>query len=228
MPPELIQSISESGAFTNKVDIWALGCILYRIIFSSEAFTCDRALYDYCKTQGDSLGLSSSAVEICSIFTNEQSAEFITELLLCLLEIEPTRRPSAKQILRDLQSESQRCGGLDDVVQDTVLRREDITPTISSTEQIVRETRFELNVRPSARTTVQDTQFESVGSGPEGTFEGTILEMDEKISTTPSLQQFTQETNSVSKYYAIYDLLKNRADRGEETEYLHKSTSYGN
>jgi serine/threonine protein kinase len=35
--PELIQ-LDDKGTYTNKVDIWAMGCILYEIVFRSKAF----------------------------------------------------------------------------------------------------------------------------------------------------------------------------------------------
>src|SRR5271155_1844761 len=45
--PELVRS----GAYNNKVDIWALGCILYEIVTLRKAFSTDNAVYEYSMQQ---------------------------------------------------------------------------------------------------------------------------------------------------------------------------------
>lgn len=42
--PELVQ---KSPRFNNKVDIWALGCILYELLFSKKAFDGDYAVFEF-------------------------------------------------------------------------------------------------------------------------------------------------------------------------------------
>ena len=54
--PELVKD----GIYTNKVDIWAMGCIFYEIIFRHKAFRNDNAVYDYYhhhKATGEKVGL---------------------------------------------------------------------------------------------------------------------------------------------------------------------------
>jgi len=43
-PPELIR---EKSTYTNKVDIWAIGCILYELVFQRTAFDGDMAVWEY-------------------------------------------------------------------------------------------------------------------------------------------------------------------------------------
>lgn len=42
--PELIREISK---FTNKVDIWALGCVVYELAFDHKPFSTDFSVYEY-------------------------------------------------------------------------------------------------------------------------------------------------------------------------------------
>src|SRR5438552_18044984 len=100
--PELVQGVANSGSFTNKVDIWAMGCILYHIVFGINAFTSEEALHKYCKTGGESLNLQSKYEELLIIFVTKELAEFISVLILDMLKIEGYARPAAREILKDL------------------------------------------------------------------------------------------------------------------------------
>src|SRR5208282_688314 len=97
------QALAESGSFNNKVDIWAIGCILYRIIFGTDAFTSDYALYQYCKTSGTSLVIMPDSNDICNIFLTRELIEFVISLLYRMLDVGATQRPSARQILKEIQ-----------------------------------------------------------------------------------------------------------------------------
>ena len=45
--PELLLNPDGKNTFTNKVDIWALGCILFELVFGSKAFRSDFDIYAY-------------------------------------------------------------------------------------------------------------------------------------------------------------------------------------
>ena len=66
------------------------------------AFTSEEALHKYCKTGGESLNLESKYEELLSIFVTKELAEFISLLILDMLEIEEYARPAAREILKDL------------------------------------------------------------------------------------------------------------------------------
>ena len=48
--PELL---AEDPKYTNKVDMWALGCILYELVFEKKAFTGDWEVFEYRATLSD-------------------------------------------------------------------------------------------------------------------------------------------------------------------------------
>src|SRR5579859_3026835 len=48
--PELLMDAKKT--YTNKVDIWALGCILYEIAFNQKAFGGDIGVYQYASGSG--------------------------------------------------------------------------------------------------------------------------------------------------------------------------------
>ena len=93
--PELIRDFS----FTNKVDIWALGCILYEVVFLQKAFLTDNAVHDYAlKSQSTGHRLKLPLERGVSLDETFQTS--ITPLLYSMLEIEPANRPSATDLLQ--------------------------------------------------------------------------------------------------------------------------------
>ena len=45
--PELLLNPDGKNTFTNKVDIWALGCILFELVFGIKAFKSDLDIFSY-------------------------------------------------------------------------------------------------------------------------------------------------------------------------------------
>jgi serine/threonine protein kinase len=166
-----------------------------------------------------SLGLGSSAVEICSIFTKQNSAEFITDLLSRLLEIEPTRRPSAKQILDDIQSECEQSGP-EGVLNDPGLRGGHEIHRLSSAEQIIEKAPVELTGRPSGKQLVQDTQSDPERSKIDGNFEVSVFKTEDE---TIRISQITPKAKTGINYDALSGFVVTAA---ETKEYLHQSTLY--
>jgi serine/threonine protein kinase len=79
--PELLNP----GVYNEKVDIWALGCILYELVKQLPIFDSDSAVYHYSQNP-DSLG----------------EIPFGGELVGLMLQIEPDKRPSASEIHKRL------------------------------------------------------------------------------------------------------------------------------
>ena len=88
--PELI----ENEKYTNKVDIWAIGCILYELIFKTKAFSEDWAVLRYsesCRSTGTLLVLPFENDTI----PDEARKTFLSNIILDMLDIDDTRRPGA-------------------------------------------------------------------------------------------------------------------------------------
>ena len=84
--PELLTE--DRHRFSNKVDIWSLGCILYELAVGKKAFNGDYAVF-YHKINGTKL-----EVNLDESF-NEDGRRCITETIDQMLEIEGSSRPSA-------------------------------------------------------------------------------------------------------------------------------------
>jgi len=109
--PELVRS----GTYNNKVDIWALGCILYEIVTLRKAFSTDNAVYEYSMQQA----LDEERVRLpldLSVYKDEWFEKVIGDLLHTMLEIDSSMRPSAADLMlrlelafreRELDSESE-------------------------------------------------------------------------------------------------------------------------
>jgi serine/threonine protein kinase len=91
MAPEILEYLdTPGGEYTNAVDLWAVGCITYRLVTGIVPFPPGRSLLEYCKDASlfpyDAL-LDSGIKSSCSKFIKE------------LLETGPKQRLSASQAL---------------------------------------------------------------------------------------------------------------------------------
>jgi serine/threonine protein kinase len=93
--PELILN----GKFTNKVDIWALGCIFFEMAFEKRAFSGDLEVHQYTQNyaKGDE-GISFPPYGSVNLSEQEDWKAFICATIQDMLEVEPRRRPSAKSL----------------------------------------------------------------------------------------------------------------------------------
>jgi hypothetical protein len=94
-PPELIRD--DKPRYTNKVDIWAMGCIMYEIVVREPAFKEDYTLRHY-MLQFSRLGSRLTLPVNVDVFWNENRDSFIQEAMDEMLEIEASLRPTALQI----------------------------------------------------------------------------------------------------------------------------------
>ena len=93
--PELVKD----GKFNNKVDIWAMGCILFEVVFRKKAFDNDTAVYDY-SLQNRFFGEMIDIPYDAGIFPGETFHHSIQNLIHGMLEVEFQKRPSANELLR--------------------------------------------------------------------------------------------------------------------------------
>src|ERR1700685_924605 len=86
--PELLK---EEAAYNNKVDIWALGCILYEIATRRKAFDHDPRLSDV-----------DLRLPIPPLPLDTRSTKCLSEMINATLDVDWWRRPSTKDILKVL------------------------------------------------------------------------------------------------------------------------------
>lgn len=84
--PELVVSDGKP-TYTNKVDIWSMGCILYELATGTRAFNNDWVVVEH-RYEG-----KSKAVIINDTF-DANSKNIITEIIVEMLQIQPSARPS--------------------------------------------------------------------------------------------------------------------------------------
>lgn len=87
--PELL--VGENGGFNNKVDIWALGCILHELVTWERPFSSDGQVVKYAESK---LPLD---IKLSQDFS-ERSRASISSTIRDMLQIEPSSRPSALQL----------------------------------------------------------------------------------------------------------------------------------
>ena len=89
--PELL---SEQSGYNNKVDIWALGCILCELITRKKTFSGDYPVLQYALASKDELS------RLLDVQTEEVRMIMEALFIANLLYLDPRKRPSAKHLQR--------------------------------------------------------------------------------------------------------------------------------
>jgi serine/threonine protein kinase len=95
--PELVRGIKK--VFTNKVDIWAIGCIFYEMVFRRKAFYEDYATLNY-SFDGTLYIPPMNSDNIWEMI----SRDVLVSALKKLLNIDPKQRPAAIEIRQQFRS----------------------------------------------------------------------------------------------------------------------------
>ena len=98
--PELMDSEGNSAMYNNKVDIWAVGCILYELATGSRAFKTDHAVILY------SLSHENKEVGLPNTFDSD-SIKIIRKYIGDMLRIDPSDRPSASFLSEEFNRQLQ-------------------------------------------------------------------------------------------------------------------------
>jgi serine/threonine protein kinase len=94
--PELVRELT----YTNKVDIWAMGCILFELIFARKAFPNDIDVWSYaCSGKELNIPLKESPV-----VTEDTILGVIKHLIHAMLGLDAVIRPAANCLTRIFNS----------------------------------------------------------------------------------------------------------------------------
>ena len=86
--PEIVKELS---TYNNKVDIWAIGCIVYELTTEQRAFTNDIDVLGWGRTDQEKKIPTN-------IVLDDVPKQFISQIVRKCLRAEPNERPTAKSI----------------------------------------------------------------------------------------------------------------------------------
>jgi len=128
--PELLDFVpGESAQHTNRVDIWAMGCILYQLVTGTQLFISDSAVVYYVYSA------KSLEVPLDNTF-DADSTQIITKYIVDMLQVKPGERPSAATLSMEFNRHlllARQRAGLSDVL--TVAETEEPIPETSTALQ---------------------------------------------------------------------------------------------
>ena len=119
--PELMDSNGNPAMYNNKVDIWAMGCILYELATGIRPFKSDWEVLNH------RFSRTNLNVVLDDSF-DTPSVETITKHIVDMLQVDPTDRPSASFLSTEFNRQLQ-------LVQHSVLLR--------ATESLTLESKYE-------------------------------------------------------------------------------------
>lgn len=98
--PELVRG----EKYTNKVDIFAIGCILYEIIFRQKAFAGDFEVLNYSSQRNSSEEPLNRPFEVEIPLADKARSVFLSKMIREMLNTTASDRPGAEKIHRDFIS----------------------------------------------------------------------------------------------------------------------------
>jgi serine/threonine protein kinase len=90
--PELVR-LDQKSKYTNKVDIWAVGCILYELVLKRRAFADDWEVLQHVKS-----GKEYEVIIGPASVPDERRRGFLAKIIKELLNSDPSGRPSAQTL----------------------------------------------------------------------------------------------------------------------------------
>ena len=93
--PEIVKE--DNAAFTNKVDIFAFGCILYEMAFRKKLFGTDYSLVAYVYTEKLPLSITRDTGPVDE-FKITAEINRLKYIINATLELNPSRRPKAQPL----------------------------------------------------------------------------------------------------------------------------------
>ncbi|EGD79033.1 NAK/MPSK protein kinase [Salpingoeca rosetta] len=89
-PPELVD-VPSRCTLTTAIDIWSLGCTLYSMAYLDTPF-------EHLNAQGASLPLAIAQGKV-SFPTNDPYTQRVRDLILSMIQVDPSQRPTIAQVL---------------------------------------------------------------------------------------------------------------------------------
>jgi serine/threonine protein kinase len=80
------------GVFSNKSDIWAVGCILYKLMLGRSAFPSEVAVGGYLEA-----GVLDIPIDVGTL-PDERRRLFVSKIILEMLDRQPQMRPRAEEL----------------------------------------------------------------------------------------------------------------------------------
>ena len=102
--PELVKESGKQGdanyKCTNKIDIWAFGCVVFEVLTHKRAFCGEEGVLTYVLSDG------KPSIRIAVVWKSirEATRRILSELTLAMLQISENSRPGAHDILHVLRS----------------------------------------------------------------------------------------------------------------------------
>jgi serine/threonine protein kinase len=94
--PELVEY--DKRTYTNKVDIWAIGCILYELVLGKKAFSTDHAVYVYTRQFTSSGGTLDKVLLDFETLPDDSRKSFLSSVIHEMLEVDAKNRPRAEEL----------------------------------------------------------------------------------------------------------------------------------
>src|SRR5271154_792144 len=100
--PELVLKPGERRYFSQAVDIWALGCIFFEIVYRVKAFVFEVQVNEFCVSNRTSLHFPNDSMGEREGLISKSAQEYFRIVIMQMLEIIPSRRPLVVTILTAL------------------------------------------------------------------------------------------------------------------------------
>lgn len=99
--PELVMGPSR---YSNRVDIWSMGCVLYELVSGRKPFGSDWEVFNYYHTTSQLQLLPLSPI-------SESEKLVLSEIVQGMLELDPSSRPTARSLIPIFASQYESCRG---------------------------------------------------------------------------------------------------------------------
>jgi serine/threonine protein kinase len=103
--PELLDFHSGPASYTNKVDIWALGCVLYELVTARKPLEVEeRAQQLYLESRSPTVKNTTLGLDMKFDGFSELEVSSLTKTALRMLKIDSSTRPTAPEMSEEFRT----------------------------------------------------------------------------------------------------------------------------